>query len=56
LSNFEFIPPRPPKTFGFLEKMGSLIFNYHHRFIEINPISGAFRRYKTRADYPSNPV
>jgi hypothetical protein len=56
LSNFEFIPPKPPKTFGFLKKMGRFVLNFHYRFIEIDPIMGALRRYKTREEYPSNPL
>ncbi len=56
LSNFEFTPPQPPKALGFIEKMGSWIFNFNNRFIEVDPVMGAYRRYKQKSDYPSNPV
>ncbi len=56
LANFEFMPPRPPKTLGFVQKMGKFVINFHDRFIEVDPVIGAFRRYKLKSDYPSNPV
>ena len=56
LKTLEFTPPRPAKTLGFVEKMGKFVINFHNRFIEVDPLVGAFRRYKTKGDYPSNPV
>lgn len=56
LKGLGFIPPKPPKSLGFLQKMGKFVFNFHDRFVEIDPIVGSFRRYKQKADYPSNPL
>ena len=56
LRSIEYTPPKPPKAQGYIEKMGKFIINFHLRFIEVDPIVGSFRRYKTKADYPSNPV
>jgi hypothetical protein len=56
MKNLEFMPPKPPKTLGFIQKMGKFIINFHDRFLEIDPIIGSFRRYKLQSDYPSNPV
>jgi len=55
LSNL-FLPPKPPKSLGFVEKMGTLVLNFHYRFIEVDPVIGAFRRYKTKENYPTNPM
>ena len=56
LKKLTYRPPRPPKTVGFLEKMGSFVINFHNRYVEIDPIIGSFRRFKTFQDYPNNPM
>lgn len=56
LKGIEFIPPRPPKALGYIEKMGKFIFNYHSRYLEIDPSVGSLRRFKKIEDYPNNPV
>ena len=48
-------PPKPPKAIGYLEKMGTFIFNYNRRFLEVDPIVGSFRRFKNLEDYPNIP-
>jgi len=39
-----------------MDKMGRFIINFHRRYVEVDPIAGTFRRYKTKEDYPLNPV
>ena len=56
LKLLDYTPPRPPKAFGNLEKMGSLIVNFHSRYIEVDPVIGSFRRFASRDDYPTNPL
>lgn len=56
LKLFDFTPPRPPKAMGFVEKMGIIGIFFNSRFIEVDPIIGTFKRYKTSKDYPSNPM
>jgi len=56
LKKISFRPPKPPKTVGFIEKMGSFVINFNHRYIEIDPIIGSFRRFKIKEDYPNNPM
>ena len=56
LKSLEFTPPKTPKIIGHIEKMGKFVFNFHDRFIEVDPVIGCFRRYKLKSDYPSNPV
>lgn len=56
LRMLDYTPPRPPKTFGMMEKMGKLVFNFHERYIEVDPVVGSFRRFKTKEDYPRNPL
>lgn len=53
--NLNFIPPKPPKTFGFLEKMGMLVFTFNIRFLEVDAVGGSLKRYKNFSDYPNNP-
>jgi hypothetical protein len=55
LKQISFHPPKPPKCLGFVEKLGSFLFVYRSRYIEIDPLVGSFRRYKSIYDYPSNP-
>ena len=52
----EYLPPKPPKTNGYIEKMGKLVLNFHKRYIEIDPVGGLLLRFKTLNDYPSNPM
>jgi hypothetical protein len=56
LKKLSYRPPKPPKTVGFIEKMGTFIINFHQRYIEIDPIIGSFRRFKTKEDYPNDPM
>ncbi len=56
LKTLEFTPPKPPKVLGRVEKMGKFVFNFHDRFIEVDPVIGSFRRYKLKSDYPTNTV
>lgn len=55
LRNLTFIPPKPPKTLGFIQKMGMFVFNFNLRFIEIDAIGGSLKRYKNYKDYPNTP-
>jgi hypothetical protein len=56
LKKLTYRPPKPPKTVGYLEKMGTFVINFNKRYVEIDPIIGSFRRFKTIQDYPNNPV
>lgn len=56
LKKLNYRPPKPPKTVGYLEKMGTFVINFHQRYVEIDPIIGSLRRFKTIQDYPNNPV
>lgn len=56
LKKLTYRPPKPPKTVGYLEKMGTFVINFHKRYVEIDPIIGSFRRFKTIQDYRNNPV
>jgi len=56
LKKITYKPPKPAKTVGFLEKMGTFVINFHKRYIEIDPLIGSFRRFKTFEDYPNNPM
>lgn len=56
LKKLTYRPPKPPKTVGFLEKMGTFVINFNQRYVEIDPIIGSFRRFKTIQDYPNNPM
>ena len=49
------IPKNPPYIFGDIEKIGGIFNSCRQRFIEINPVKGLFRRFKSFDDYPSNP-
>jgi hypothetical protein len=54
LKVLEYVPPRPPKTFGYLEKMGKLVINFNKRYIEVDPIVGSMRRFSRESDYPNH--
>ncbi len=56
IKKLSYKPPKPPKTIGYLEKMGTFVINFHKRYIEIDPIIGSFRRFKSIEDYPNKPV
>ena len=49
-----FTPPRPPKIIGILEQRGELIPLYKAIFVEIDPISGNFKKFKSKKNYPNN--
>ena len=55
LRNLSFIPPKPPKTLGFVQKMGMFIFNWNLRFIEVDAVQGSLKRFKCYKDYPNMP-
>ena len=50
-----FVPPKPNKTIGFIEKIGQWLPTYKIRLIEIDPTLGYIKRYKTKDDYPFYP-
>jgi len=56
IKKLSYKPPKPPKTIGYLEKMGTFVINFHKRYIEIDPIIGSLRRFKSIEDYPNKPV
>ena len=49
-----FTPPRPPKIIGFLEKRGQIIPFYKTIFVEIDPVSGHFKKFKGNNNYPKD--
>ena len=55
LKTLSFIPPKPPKTVGFVEKMGMMIFNWNLRFLELDALAGSLKRYVDIEDYPNKP-
>ena len=55
LKNIDFKPPKPPKALGYVEKIGNFIPIYRIRFLEVDPLLGAIKRYKCYEDYPRNP-
>ena len=50
-----FVPPKPNKTIGFIEKIGQWLPTYKIRLIEIDPSLGYMKRYKSKDDYPLYP-
>ena len=57
IKSLPFIPPKPPKTIGYTDKMGKLFFNYKNRFIEVDPFVGCFRRFVNKDEYNNkNPI
>jgi hypothetical protein len=54
LKVLDYTPPKPPKVFGYLEKMGKLVINFNKRYVEVDPIVGSMRRFKSHIDYPMN--
>jgi hypothetical protein len=55
LKIIKYLPPVPPKTMGWLEKMGKFVVNFHKRILEVDAVEGIMLRFKTQSDYPSNP-
>ena len=55
LKKIKNIPPKPPFLFGEIEKLEGIFNSSKRRFIEINPIKGVLRLFKTFDDYPKNP-
>lgn len=55
LKNIEFMPPKPPKAIGYVEKIGNLLPIYRMRYLEVEPFVGTIKRYKSVRDYPRNP-
>jgi len=55
LSTLEKMPKRPPFLFGEIEQQGGFFSSNKKKFIEINPIKGLLRLFKTFEDYPKNP-
>ena len=55
LEKIKDIPPKPPFLFGEIEKLEGIFNSSKRRFIEINPIKGVLRLFKTFDDYPKNP-
>lgn len=55
MAQITYVPPKPPKLLGHLEKMGFTMFNFSLRLIELDSLSGTLKRYKEIEDYPNNP-
>lgn len=56
LRNLPFTPPKPPKTNGYVEKMGKLLINFHKRYIEVDATVGSLRRFENISGFPLNPM
>ena len=48
-------PTKPPFVYGDIEKAGGLWRVYRKRFVEINPMKGVMRRYKSKSEFPEFP-
>ena len=55
LKKIKNIPPKPPFLFGEIEILEGIFNSAKRRFIDINPIKGLLRIFKTFDDYPKNP-
>ena len=51
----DFTPPKPEKTLGNVEKIGEYLPIYRYRFLELDPILGYLKRFKSLQDFPTNP-
>jgi len=51
-----FIPPKPSKTRGPIQKTSRYFASFKNRFIEVDPIIGSFRRYAAIDQFPNNPL
>ena len=56
LKNLSFIPPKPPRTRGYIYKTSKIFASFNKRYIEIDPVFGSFRRYLKIENYPHNPI
>jgi hypothetical protein len=52
---FRFLPLRPSRATGIVKIMGGLIFNYNKRYIELDPIIGSLRIFKSINHFPHTP-
>ncbi|KRW99091.1 Protein kinase-like domain [Pseudocohnilembus persalinus] len=50
-----FLPPKPPKVIGNIEKIGSMMFQRLNRFLVVDPDQGALMRFKKKNNYPLKP-
>ena len=55
LNNLGNLPKKPPFLFAEIEQQGGFFNSTKRKFIEINPIKGLLRIFKTFDDYPKNP-
>ena len=55
LDKLKDIPPKPPFFFGEIEKIGGFFNKNKKLYIELNPIKGLLRLFKTFEDYPKKP-
>ena len=55
LNSLQKIPKRPPYLFCELEQQGGFFSSNKKKIIDINPIKGLLRIFKTFDDYPKNP-
>ena len=53
VDNF-FTPPKPPITIGTLDKRSHFLPIYDSLFIEVNPILGCIKKYKSKINYPND--
>ena len=54
-SNGEKLPKKVPFFFGEFEQLGGFFSSNKKRYIEINPLKGLLRIFKSFEDYPNNP-
>ena len=55
LLNGESLPKNPPFFFGEFEQLGGFFSSNKKRYVEINPLKGILRIFKSFEDYPKNP-
>jgi ankyrin repeat protein len=56
LNTLNNIPVKPPILFGAIKKLEGLFKSRKKIYIEIDPIKGLLRTFKTFEDYPNNPL
>ena len=56
LNTLNNIPVKPPIVFGAIKKLEGLFNSRKKIYIEIDPIKGLLRTFKTFEDYPNNPL
>lgn len=54
LNELNDIPKPLPKVCGIVYKIGRKLPIFRERYVEINPIEGVFKRFKSIKDYPNN--